>query len=198
MNQIAHCMKMATDDIAPPLQSATELARFLALLNMYDVKSYLEIGARYGGTFEAVMNRLPRGSRGVAIDFPGGEFGEDGSAGVLVNTIKRLRSRELDAHVIFGPSAAPEVVERAKRAGPYDLIFIDGDHSYEAVKRDFELYSPIGRIIALHDIAADDDWTNKAGRKVEVGRFWREISKEYKTLEIVAPGAQMGIGVIFK
>ena len=29
MNQIAHCMKMATDNVAPPLQSATELARFL-------------------------------------------------------------------------------------------------------------------------------------------------------------------------
>jgi hypothetical protein len=34
-----------------------------------------------------------------------------------------------------------------------DVLFIDGDHSYEAVRRDYETYAPLVRhIVALHDV----------------------------------------------
>jgi predicted O-methyltransferase YrrM len=39
-----------------------------------------------------------------------------------------------------------------------DFLFIDADHSYEGVKKDFEMYSPLvrkGGIIAFHDIIPD-------------------------------------------
>lgn len=52
---------------------------------------------------------------------------------------------------------------------PIDLLFIDGDHSYEAVKQDYEMYGPLTRhVIALHDI---DATVNS-----EVKKFWQEIS----------------------
>jgi hypothetical protein len=38
--------------------------------------------------------------------------------------------------------------------GEFDLVFIDADHSYEAVKRDWRDWTPklkIGGLIALHD-----------------------------------------------
>lgn len=42
----------------------------------------------------------------------------------------------------------------AEAKGPYDLLFIDADHTYEGVARDFTRYSPLvspGGIIAFHD-----------------------------------------------
>jgi len=44
----------------------------------------------------------------------------------------------------------------ARVAGPVELLFIDGDHSYEAVRRDAELWLPRlieGATVMFHDVA---------------------------------------------
>ena len=76
-----------------------------------------------------------------------------------------------------------------------DFLFIDGDHSYQGVKMDFEMYSPLvreGGMIALHDIAPHRD------KDVGVPDFWNELRNEYDTVEIIAKSDQgwAGIGVI--
>lgn len=191
--------RLASLDYAKPLQEPDELVALADLLRNKGVRSYLEIGVRYGGSFEAILTRLDR-PRGVAIDFPGGSFGDKYSVPILLSTIKRLQRNGVDIpDYIFGPSSAPEVVARAKAHGPYDAVMIDGDHSYEAVKRDFELYAPLGRIVILHDIAAPDHVASRDGHKVEVPRFWNEIKDQYPhRVEICAPNTLMGIGVIFR
>ena len=53
-----------------------------------------------------------------------------------------------------------------------DLLYIDGDHLYDAVKEDWRLYSPLvreGGIVVLHDPVIEDNPT------VEVFRFYREV-----------------------
>lgn len=78
----------------------------------------------------------------------------------------------------------------------FDLVIIDADHHYEAVKRDYELYAPLGHVVMLHDINGLRDCE---GAK----RFWEEISV-YKTgkkrkncHEVIEPGEQgAGIGWI--
>jgi hypothetical protein len=57
-----------------PCSTTPELDAMVRLLREQDVRSYLEIGARYGGSFETVMTNLPAGSRGVVVDFPGGRL----------------------------------------------------------------------------------------------------------------------------
>lgn len=188
---------LASLDYAKPLQVEGELAVLLDLLREWRVRSYLEVGSRYGGSFEQVMMALPAGSRGLAVDFPGGHFGDIGSVPILLEALRRLRAAGRDVGAVFGPSTAAEVVERARAQAPYDAVFIDADHSYAAVKRDFELYAPMARtVVVLHDIAAPVGHTSRLGLPVEVPRFWREIKDGYVHIEIIEPNSAMGIGIL--
>ena len=78
-----------------------------------------------------------------------------------------------------------------------DFLFIDGDHTYEGVKRDFNKYSSLvkeGGIIALHDIAEHDPRSS-----CKVNKFWNELKNDYEYLEIIENIKQKwaGIGVIY-
>ena len=77
---------------------------------------------------------------------------------------------------------------------PIDLIFIDGDHSYEGVKRDFELFAPHVKafgMVVFHDTIWDLPPYNKQGggeeRGVAMGvpRFVDELRQQgYPVLTI--------------
>jgi predicted O-methyltransferase YrrM len=91
-------------------------------------------------------------------------------------------------------TATRTAVERYFREEPLDLLFIDGDHAYESVRRDYELYAPFvraGGIIAFHDIVEGPE-SSVGG----VPRFWREIrSSLLQTVEIVHSYDQGGYGI---
>jgi predicted O-methyltransferase YrrM len=86
--------------------------------------------------------------------------------------------------------------------GTLDVLLIDGDHSYDGVRRDFELYVPLvrpGGLVILHDIVQDhgqrfgQPTTSSTGG---VPRFWNEVKLQHADIEeIVENTDQDGYGV---
>lgn len=99
------------------------------------------------------------------------------------------------AKMIYGDSQSVVAYDQAinllgKRN--IDFLFIDGDHTYKAVRADFELYSGLmapGGTIVLHDAAL------VGHPNVEVYQFWQEIRGNYNNHTIHKGGT--GYGIIF-
>ena len=91
-----------------------------------------------------------------------------------------------------------DAVKKKLPADGLDLLFIDGDHTYDGVRRDYEMYSPLvkpGGVIVFHDIC-----THAAELNCHVDQFWNELKQDRAHLEFVENPAQgmYGIGVITK
>ncbi len=92
-----------------------------------------------------------------------------------------------EVRLLRGHSHSEEMLRSVKAILGNDLIdflFIDSDHTYEAVKKDFELYWPLvrqGGVIAFHDIVKYPPGTTDQ----EVNEFWTEIKEGYGGIEIV-------------
>lgn len=113
-----------------------------ALAQIYGRPRYLEIGVGDGGCFQRV---LPHCSWGVAVDVTYNPYGSEVAA--------RLSSLE-GATYRGGGSDAFFAEYRDYASDDFDLIFIDGDHHEEQVRKDWlnalQVLSPLGTI-ALHD-----------------------------------------------
>lgn len=74
--------------------------------------------------------------------------------------------------------------------GTVDLLHIDGLHTYEAVKHDFDSWLPkvsSNGVIIFHDVSENKDGFG-------VNRFWDELKKMYGTMEF---HHSHGLGVLF-
>ena len=84
-----------------------------------------------------------------------------------------------------------------------DLIFIDGDHSYEGVKSDYEISKNSGHMFVFHDIVSDacpgvkQFWSELKNSEKDVYNFF-EFTEQYD--EVVTETGQrfLGIGVAIK
>lgn len=185
-------------------QHPEELAGLVCELQREGVRTYLEIGARHGDTFHHIMTSLPVGSVGIAVDLPGGAWGQSSSQSALLAAVEDLNERGYHCDAVLGDSASSEVFAAVANAIPekprkgFDAILIDGDHRYEGVSLDWRIWGPCAPIIAFHDIAGEGVRQKTSGDRVEVPRLWREIKEAggASYLEFIAPGSKMGIGVI--
>jgi hypothetical protein len=177
-------------------QNAWELSQFIAILLDEGVRRYGEVGAREGDTFHDVMCALPVGSKGVALDYPGGLWGKKTTRAALELCIADLKAKGYKVSALFGDSKTPATVSQFRGRGPYDAILIDGDHTLTGVTSDWVKYRDMARLIAFHDIAGVGQAS--AGHSVDVPKLWEMIKANgYRTRELVAPGSLMGIGLVW-
>jgi predicted O-methyltransferase YrrM len=78
-----------------------------------------------------------------------------------------------------------------------DFLMIDGDHTYEGVKADFEIYSKFvrkGGVIAFHDII---DTPLHRELFCRVDKFWNEIKDGKEHDEFIEGSDWGGIGILW-
>lgn len=169
-------------------QKMCEFFPFVHLLGKLGCESYLEIGSRHGDSLLAIGSFM---KKAVAVDYPNGRWGVRRSDDTLRKRARKLNEIGCETHLLFGRSQSEEMVTAAKKLGPFDAIFIDGDHTYDAVRNDWELYSPMAtKCVAFHDIIGKPP--------VQVPALWNELKQKHRTIEFVedwGPGP-MGIGVV--
>jgi len=190
---------VAWDPIVRASQVASELAALGQILADLRPERAMEIGTYAGGTLFFLTRLASPDATIISIDLPGGRFG--GGYGTLRKWVyQRFARGRQGLHLFQGDSHASEMLNRVKEVlggQPLDYLFIDGDHTYEGVRKDFEMYGPLvrrGGVIALHDIVEHPPETG-----CEVSRFWNEIKTQYRHRELIENANQgwAGIGVIY-
>jgi cephalosporin hydroxylase len=161
-------------------QREDEVLWFYRMAEKISPKVIVEIGIKEGGNLK-VLSTL------------------SDSTGITIGIDKRkdlpwkMDDAECEVHRIVGRSETKEVKEKLVsllKGREIDLLFIDGDHSYEGMLQDFYSYGPLvrtGGIIAVHDIYYLEP----------VARAWKEIPGE-DWYQSARNRSSIGIGFIIK
>lgn len=138
------------------MQSPWELADFIVYLKSLEVEKrikfrhFLEIGYA-SGTLNTILHKFFQFEKVVAVDLNNGNINSNQFRANFLHKNFRM---------ISGDSTDQSVLDDAKLLGPYDLIFIDANHTYEFVKADFLNYSKLLRdqagVIGFHDVRCPD------------------------------------------
>lgn len=179
-------------------QHRAEIEPFAQWLYARKPRNVIEIGTLHGGT-ATLWHALCSGAV-VSIDLPEGRFGGADHQLNLRRCIERTRRLERSLprfRAVIGDSHREETYELTRLAllgERADMLFIDGDHTYEGVKQDFETYRQLvthDGIVVFHDILTTDVHT-AAG--CEVDRLWKELRGRKVVFSINGPWG--GIGVL--
>lgn len=163
-------------------QYPNQFSKYLKKILEYNINSYLEVGCRWGGTFIITSEILKLKNNNVKLYtcdiINKSEILLEYSNYQTFNYIQKssfdLNQNDINENI--------------------DLILIDGDHSYDGVKTDFEVclkFNP--KYVVFHDI--------KSSVCPGVVKFWDEIKNNYKNYEYVeqydsVSGDFLGIGLI--
>jgi cephalosporin hydroxylase len=156
-------------------QIREEILAFAWFVHTFGVRNMMEIGTAYGGTLK-VWCELCEGKR-ISVDLVGGIHGGiDRQATDIRN--KFFQETYEGVYLIDGDSHKEDTKHRVREVLDgelVELLFIDGDHTYEGVTADYQMYKEFvapGGIIAFHDI---NDTPHHRALNAFVSVLWREL-----------------------
>jgi predicted O-methyltransferase YrrM len=178
-------------------QVPEEYSEFLNIIRNKDIKTYLELGVGNGGSFfiNSIFLQKTATKLHCVDNIAYRDTHVKQSEAKIQKKIDMLQEMFSDKDIFFHNMSTDKFFDQNKNI--FDCIFIDADHSYEGVYRDYQnamkVIEPNG-IIILHDIANTDTGVYKLWNKI------KEIHpnvREFKYKSNPTLGFPCGIGIIF-
>jgi cephalosporin hydroxylase len=183
-----------SNEILGAHQFAGEIVPFLEFAKSKAPRRVAEIGTAMGGTNFLLTHALPKIEMMVGVDL----FVANQSI------LRAFAQPGQTLHFVSASSYAPATVDQVGRllgGQPLDVLFIDGDHTYEGARKDFARYRQFvrpGGLIAFHDIVPD--YLTRFGRRTgrwagEVPVLWADLKVHYPHHEFIEDPEQDGLGI---
>jgi len=154
------------------MQKRLEVLEFIKYIRNKKIQSYCEVGIGKGGFFVLVTALLIR-------------YNKDFQLSVAIEP-KDIDLDFISKYCELDYFCTSKEVQESEEL---DLCFIDGEHTYEWVKQDWESVGLKSKTCAFHDI--------KHEGLPGVVAAWKEISSDLPSLEIAhTPLDIMGIGIV--
>lgn len=162
-----------------PAQVRSEIEALLDLLSKEKPRVLMEIGTMNGGTLFLYARIAAEDAKLLSVDLPWARYGY-GYPKYKVPLYRTFVRPSQTLHLLRANSHENPTLEKVKElldTQTIDFLFLDGDHTYQGIRQDFEMYSPLmtkGGIVGFHDIAPHPPET-----ECDVFRFWNEIKLKY-------------------
>ena len=176
-------------------QIPEEYSELLQIFNNSNIKTYLELGVANGGSFfvNSIFLQNTAEQLHCVDNLAYKDTHVKQTKEKIESKVNKLKELFPEKEFKFFNSTTDDFFKVNKNK--YDCIFIDADHSYEGVKKDFENALEVlneNGILIFHDIA---------NAEVGVCKLWNEIKDNFKDSKEFKYSAvdwyNCGIGVIF-